>query len=79
MASSPTTRGIVQLICLVATELVISVPAVVVSAEPTEPISAVLNLNFEEQPSAAQLIGEAKIVNDGPTAELFFGMPEKNH
>jgi Protein of unknown function (DUF1553)/Protein of unknown function (DUF1549)/Concanavalin A-like lectin/glucanases superfamily len=78
MASSPTTRGIVQLICLVATELVISVPAVVVSAEPTEPISAVLNLNFEEQPSAAQLIGEAKIVNDGPTAELFFGMPEKN-
>lgn len=83
MASSPTTRWIIQLTYFVATELAITVSSFVVAAEPTEPISAVLNLNFEEQSSGsqligAQLIGEAKIVNSGPTAELFVGMPQKN-
>ena len=60
------------------------------AAEPaTKPIeayestpSAVLNLNFEEQPTAeqftGQLIGEAKIDSDGPNSDLFVGMPQSN-
>lgn len=47
-------------------------------AEPNEPSTAVLDLNFSEQPGTATLIGEARVANSGPTANQFVGMPESN-
>ena len=82
MSSSLTQR---QLLCVVfrfISDLAIGVSIAMLTAatatEPNEAVSAVLNLNFDEQPAASQLIGDARVESNGPTAELFVGMPVKN-
>ncbi len=44
----------------------------------TEPSPAVLHLDFDEPLSADQLVGEVKLEENGPTADLFVGMPVTN-
>lgn len=77
MATSPTKHTIIRLV-LCATSIVFVLTSNGLSTGPNEPSSAVLNLNFDEQPNPAQLVGEAKIASNGPNAELFLGMPDIN-
>ncbi len=78
MAFFSTMRSKYYRVFLAAAALALSVCSRGLSAEPNEPSAAVINLNFDEQTTAAQLFGDAKIVSNGPNAEMFVGMPEKN-